>query len=111
MSVPTKQIDIETIIDAACKTCGVTLEQVISKKRPTAAVRARTIAVYLARRHTILSFPDIAWAMRRPNHSTPCTQWTIINRDLLLPDGHPTRKAWEADIARAEAMLVEGGRA
>ncbi|MCA9243391.1 MAG: chromosomal replication initiator protein DnaA [Phycisphaerales bacterium] len=59
--------DIERIV---CERLGVTREQVHSASRDRAIVGARAMVMYMLRRHTQLSFPEIGTTLGGKNHST-----------------------------------------
>lgn len=61
------------IIDAACKVCGITLDDLVSSRRAVGIVMARQIISVLGHQHTTYSYPIIAKAISRPNHSTLIT--------------------------------------
>ena len=72
--------DIGHIIDAACGQCGVLPDMLRSKIRHPSVVTARMLVVQAARMTTVLSFPEIAVALGKPNHSTTHTMWTRFNK-------------------------------
>lgn len=70
----TGPVSIKAIIAASCRELGVELAEFAGRTRVRRVVLARSLAVYVARQATNLSFPEIARAMKRPNHSTVITQ-------------------------------------
>ena len=68
-------VPIETIIARVCRLVRVDPTDIFGSGRHKAVVLARVLIVAAARRATILSFPDIARVMGRPNHSTAVTEW------------------------------------
>lgn len=64
---------LDKIIGAACLVCGVTIDDLASKSRREAVVMAREIIAVLGHRETTFSYPELARAIGRPNHSTMIT--------------------------------------
>jgi len=58
------------IIDCVCQTADVDYHDMISTTRAPRVVEARRVAVVLLRARTVMSYPEIARAMRRRSHST-----------------------------------------
>jgi len=77
-SGPRRPVRLETIIDVVCARLGVTREEFTSSRRARAMVLARAMVVLLARRMSNHSFPEIARAMGRPNHSSVITMHNRI---------------------------------
>ena len=72
-ATPTRVVNVGHIIEVVCDHLNVTPEQLLSRSRNKHVVLARTVAFYLARKHTSQSFPEIAVAFNRPSHSTVIT--------------------------------------
>jgi chromosomal replication initiator protein len=66
-------IKVTEILDRVSARIGVEVGDVLGSSRHRRVVAARSITSFLARRLTTLSFPEIAHAMGRPNHSTIVT--------------------------------------
>jgi chromosomal replication initiator protein len=66
-------IRLDTILKTVCDRLGVTAAQVNGRGRHRQVVHARALTIHLARQLTTMSFPEIAAAMGRPNHSTIIT--------------------------------------
>lgn len=66
-------VGIEKIIDTVCRELGVTREDLSGKGRAKKVVLARELIVHLGKRHTSRSYPELALALGRPNHSTVIT--------------------------------------
>lgn len=64
---------IVRIIEVVCQHQNCTIEELCGHERKVWICRARELIVQLARELTALSFPDIARAMGRPNHSSIVT--------------------------------------
>ena len=79
---PRRPIAIEFIIEEVCRTITVDFERLMGKGRHKRVVLARSLISYLARKLTTMSFPEIARAMGRPNHSTVITAQRRLDADL-----------------------------
>jgi chromosomal replication initiator protein len=66
-------VGMDAIINAACAELGVTKADLSSKGRAKKVVLAREVIVHLGKRHTGRSYPELAMALGRPNHSTVIT--------------------------------------
>ena len=58
------------VINITSKRLGVSAEDVLGSTRSTRVVLARSISAYLGRKLTPMSFPELASALGRKNHST-----------------------------------------
>jgi hypothetical protein len=72
---PTRPMSYSTIAELVCETFGVSVEDCASTTRHKRVVLAREVTIVLAREFTLLSFPEIARKMSRPNHSTVITAY------------------------------------
>lgn len=70
---PRRPVPIESITDAVCRALRVGAPEFVGRGRHKRVVLARSIAAWLARHLTTASFPEIARAIGRPNHSTIVT--------------------------------------
>ncbi len=61
------------VINLVCRRFRVEMADIGARTRHPRVVVARAVMVHLLRRHTTLSYPEIARAMGRPNHSTVIT--------------------------------------
>jgi chromosomal replication initiator protein len=66
-------IPAEVIAQTVCRMLGVTIPELMGRTRHRRVVLARGVSVILCRRLTTLSYPEIARALGRPNHSTVIT--------------------------------------
>ncbi len=69
-SLPSRPIPVSQIVAEVSRRCGVTSEQVLGRSRHKRVVLARSLASYLARQLTTKSYPEIARALAKKNHST-----------------------------------------
>ncbi|MEL7474496.1 MAG: helix-turn-helix domain-containing protein, partial [Planctomycetota bacterium] len=70
---PRRPIRVETIASETCAYLRVDMTEMLGRGRHKRVVLARSLTAHLARRMTSLSYPEIARAMSRPNHSTVIT--------------------------------------
>ena len=86
-----KPVRFDEVISAVSEHLGVTQAQITGRGRHRHIVLARSITVYLARDLTSMSYPEIAAAMDRANHSTIITaaqrmaRQLKANQPVLLP--------------------------
>ena len=90
-SRPRRPIPAQAIITEVCRTLAVDHHELVGKGRHKRVVFARELIVCLCRKLTTMSFPEIAHAMGRPNHSTVLTahkrfQTNITNQQLAAAD-------------------------
>ena len=91
-----KPIRFNTIIKTVCSRLGVEASQLAGSSRHKFLVLARSLSVYLARELTTMSYPEIAHAMGRKNHSTVITADQRLRRQItddqpiMLPAGQGT---------------------
>ncbi|MCB9845769.1 MAG: ATP-binding protein [Phycisphaeraceae bacterium] len=64
---------IEQIVELVCHSLGVSSAELMGRGRHRRVVAARALCVAIARELTNLSYPEIARAMGRPNHSSVIT--------------------------------------
>lgn len=69
----TRPVRPEEVVDLVCRELGVELHDVRGRGRHPRVVLARAIAGTLCRSLTTASFPEIAHALGRPNHSSVVT--------------------------------------
>ncbi|MFT5423617.1 MAG: chromosomal replication initiator protein [Phycisphaerales bacterium] len=81
---PAGPLSIRAVVAAACREVGVEMSEFTGRTRVRRVVLARSLAVLVARKHTNLSFPEIARAMQRNNHSTVITQLNSIEARARL---------------------------
>jgi chromosomal replication initiator protein len=79
---PRRPVRVERISDEVCRTLRVEHSELMGRGRHRRVVLARTMVAHLSRSMTTLSFPEIARAMGRPNHSTIVTACQRFARQL-----------------------------
>lgn len=77
-----KPARIETIIAHTCSALAIDSADLSGKTRHKRVVAARALITHLARQYTTLSFPEIARAIGRPNHSTVITAFQRLAKQL-----------------------------
>lgn len=109
-----KPIRFNTIMKTVCARLNVEASQLAGSSRHKFLVLARSLSVYLAREMTTMSYPEIAHAMGRKNHSTVITADQRLRRQItadepiMLPAGQGT--ATPAELASSlsrEVMRVQ----
>lgn len=70
-----EMFSVEELIDRTCYAMGVTTMEVRGDGRNPRVVATRMLIAYMLRENTHMSFPEIARAMGRPNHSTVITAY------------------------------------
>jgi chromosomal replication initiator protein len=66
----TLPIRIADVVEATCKRAGLSVQEVRGSSRSSNIVFWRSVASYLGRKLTSLSYPELAAAIGRKNHST-----------------------------------------
>jgi chromosomal replication initiator protein len=84
---PRKPIRVDRISDEVCRTLRVEADELMGRGRHRRVVLARTLVAHLSRTLTTLSYPEIARAMGRPNHSTIVTACQRFGRQLAADEG------------------------
>jgi chromosomal replication initiator protein len=91
-----RPIRAEQIVEEVCRTLRVEQVELLGRGRHKRVVLARTLSAHLCRQLTTMSYPEIARALGRPNHSTVVTACKRIAEQIqrdeglkLGPDGCP----------------------
>lgn len=66
-------LTVQNVVAVVCRTLVVSEAELCGRSKHADVVLARTLIALLARRHTHASFPEIAAAIGRDNHSTVVT--------------------------------------
>lgn len=77
-----RPVRVERIMQTVCESLGVSPQEFCGHGRHRRFVLARALTVLLARERTNLSYPEIARAMGRPNHSTVITAHRRIEKQI-----------------------------
>lgn len=67
---PSPRVNVRMILEKVSDLLEVSREQIMSQGRSRRVVLARTVVIYLARQMTAMSYPEIAAALGRSNHSS-----------------------------------------
>lgn len=81
-----KPVQFQTILDAVCDYFQLKPQRVAGSTRTRNVVIARTVLIYLTRQMTSMSYPEIASAMGKRNHSTLITAVQRMERQLASDD-------------------------
>lgn len=81
-----RPLRVEEIIRVVCARLEVSHEEYASNRRSREVVLARALTVLLARKRTRASFPEIARAMNRPNHSSVITALKRIQSQIAAAE-------------------------
>lgn len=84
-----KPIRLEHIVRTICRELNVEQAQVSGRNRHRRVVLARSIIIYLAREMTTLSYPELARALGRSNHSTIVTAAQRIEHQIRQRQPNP----------------------
>jgi chromosomal replication initiator protein len=94
-----RPIRADQIIDEVCRTLRVEQVELLGRGRHKRVVLARTLSAHLCRQLTTLSFPEIARALGRPNHSTVVTACKRIAGQIAADRGLDLGPEGGADLA------------
>ena len=72
----------DAILDAVIEVTGVTREAILGRGRQAQVVLARSLLIYITRALTAMSYPELAAAMGKRNHSTVITADQRMHRQL-----------------------------
>lgn len=81
-----RPVRFEQIMKGVTEHLGVTSQQVLGRGRHKHVVLARSMVIHLARQLTSMSYPEIATAMGRPNHSTIITAAQRVQKQLAADE-------------------------
>lgn len=95
--------DIESVVASYF---GLTVAQLHASNKTRTVATARAIAMFLARRHTSLSFPEIGRFMGKKNHSTVVQACKRIER-LLEHEGNITWMVGSESRSKPVRTVVE----
>lgn len=81
-----RPVRVDEIIRHTCSALSVEERELSGKTRHVRVVLARAIITHLARALTTMSFPEIARAIGRPNHSTVITAFQRLHKQLVVDE-------------------------
>ncbi len=99
---PTRPIRVEAIATKVCSELGVEMADMMGSGRHKRLVLARSMTSHLSRRLTTLSYPEIARAMARTNHSSVITQCQRV--EDMIKSGAPCNAGPEFDGLSVEEL-------
>ena len=85
--IPPASVSIDTIKRLTAAAWGVSLIDLVSQRRDGPTVRARHVAIYLARQMTPFSLPQIAFHFGKRDHTTIMNAIRRID-SAMDKDGH-----------------------
>lgn len=80
--LPGRPVSAMEILELVCGALGVDPSEALGRGRHKRVVLARSVAMHLARELTTLSYPEIATALSRPNHSTVITACQRVRKQI-----------------------------
>ncbi len=105
---PRRPVRIDTIREEVCRALRVDGAELMGRGRHARVVLARSVIAHLARALTTMSYPEIARAMGRPNHSTIVTACKRIQGQMERGQ-NPDFGSGGADVAPELAGLTLSG--
>ena len=81
-AAPRKPPSPHALLRCVCEALVVDVEDVLSGARHQRVVITRALTAYLLRKLTTLSYPEIAKALRRPNHSSIITAVRRVEKQI-----------------------------
>ncbi len=109
-----RPVRIDAIITHTCAALAVDVADLSGKTRHPRVVLSRAIITHLARQLTTLSYPEIARAIGRPNHSTVITAFQRFAKQIAVDEAVDAPGAPEARtltvLVRQIAAAAQAGR-
>jgi len=109
-----RPVRIDAVIAHSCAALGVDTVDLAGKTRHPRVVLARAVITHLARQLTTLSYPEIARAIGRPNHSTVITAFQRFAKQLEADEAVDAPGAPEARtltvLVRQIAAAAQAGK-
>ncbi len=97
----------EIIRGVICEVCGIDNVSLLSKRRERGVVRARHIGMFLCRKYTNLSFPQIARVFLREDHTIVIHAVRTIE---LCAKREPSTARWLEEADEKVATIFGGNR-
>ncbi len=106
MTEMTSAVSIDEIQRAVCEFFDVSMINLKAQNRHLPLARYRQVAMYLARKHTLASYPTLATAFKRWNHVTVLHACRSIERLAICdPSLASSIRALEAKLGVGVARL------
>ena len=93
----------ESVLTSVCSYFGLEMKDLMSGRRQRTISLARSVAMYLVRKTSKLSFPEIAGKMGKRNHSTVISACRRIERAAAKNE----RLAWSSHLGEREEEAGE----
>ncbi len=93
----------ESVLNSVCNYFGLEMRELMSGRRQRTISLARSVAMYLVRKTSKLSFPEIAMKMGKRNHSTVISACRRIERAAAKNE----RLAWSSHLGEREEEAGE----
>jgi len=93
----------ESVLNSVCSYFGLEMRELMSGRRQRTISLARSVAMYLVRKTSKLSFPEIAMTMGKRNHSTVISACRRIERASAKNE----RLAWSSHLGEREEEAGE----
>ena len=93
----------ESVLSSVCSYFGLDMRELMSGRRQRTISLARSVAMYLVRRTSKLSFPEIAGKMGKRNHSTVISACRRIERAAAQNE----RFAWSTHLGDRDEEAAE----
>jgi chromosomal replication initiator protein len=106
----------ETIVEIACEYFGVIHKDILSSRREHGISMPRSVAMYLVRKITQLSYPEIGHLLNKKNHSTVISACNRIDQAVREKDMlewiHPLgpRKEEAGEVIQRLEELCRNGK-
>lgn len=93
----------ENVLTGVCTYFGLDMKDLMSGRRQRTISLARSVAMYLIRKTSKLSFPEIAGKMGKRNHSTVISACRRIEKAVAKNE----RLAWSSSVGERDEEAVE----
>jgi len=107
---PVRPVRMTLIIEEVCRVLRVEASELFGKGRHKRVVLARSVCAVLGRSLTTMSYPEIARALGRPNHSTVVTAVQRLEGQVARGETVAPYLGGDLDVLTAElgGLSVEG---
>jgi chromosomal replication initiator protein len=107
---PVRPVRMTLIIEEVCRVLRVEAGELFGKGRHKRVVLARSVCAVLGRSLTTMSYPEIARALGRPNHSTVVTAVQRLQSQVAAAETVAPYLGGDLDVLTAElgGLSIEG---
>lgn len=95
-----QQIGIEQIIEITAGSFGISREEMLAKNSNRRVSWARKVAMYMARKETSASFPEIGTAFGNRNHSTVMSAINSVEEKIRV------EQAAQIEVSKVRSLLI-----